>query len=170
MNSAIYTNALRFIGLLILQVVVLKNVSFGGTYISVLLYPVFIMLLPVRIPHGLLVLLGFFLGIFLDVFYDSLGVHASASVFTAFIRPYVLAALEPRGGYGVNHSPTKARFGFNFFFTYACILMLIHLFVYFSMEIFTPVYLGEIFLRTVFSFLVSMIFVIIYQFLLNPRD
>ena len=123
MNNTIFTNALRFIGLLFLQVFVLKNIT-----------------------------------------------YASASVLTAFIRPFVLAALEPRGGYGVNHSPTKFRFGFNFFFSYSCILMFAHLLVYFSMEIFTPVYLGEIFLRTVFSFLVSMIFVIIYQFLLNPRD
>ncbi len=170
MNNTTFTNGLRFIGLLILQVVVLKNVTFAGDYVSIMLYPVFIMLLPVRIPHALLVFLGFVLGIFLDLFYDSLGVHASATVFTAFIRPYVLAALEPRGGYGVNHSPTKFRFGFNFFFSYACVLMFFHLLIYFSMEIFTPIYIGEIFLRTVFSFLVSMIFVIIYQFLLNPRD
>ncbi|MEM9822076.1 MAG: hypothetical protein AAF985_13430 [Bacteroidota bacterium] len=170
MNNTIFTNALRFIGLLFLQVFVLKNITFAGAYVSVMLYPVFILLLPIRIPHALLVLLGFVMGISLDIFYDSLGVHASASVLTAFIRPFVLAALEPRGGYGVNHSPTKFRFGFNFFFSYSCILMFAHLLVYFSMEIFTPVYLGEIFLRTVFSFLVSMIFVIIYQFLLNPRD
>ena len=170
MNNTIFTNALRFIGLLFLQVIVLKNISFGGQYVSVMLYPVFILLLPIRIPHALLVFLGFLMGIGLDLFYDSLGVHASASVFTAFLRPYVLAALEPRGGYGVNHSPTKFRFGFNFFFSYSSILMFAHLLVYFSMEIFTPVYIGEIFLRTVFSFLISMIFVIIYQFLLNPRD
>ena len=173
MNSTIFTNGLRFLGLLFLQVVVLKSVSIGSEgfkYINILLYPIFILLLPVRIPHALLVFLGFLLGITLDVFYDSLGVHAGASVFTAFIRPYVLASLEPRGGYGVNTSPTKYRFGFNFFLTYACILFFIHLLAYFSLEVFTPVYIGDIFLKTVFSFLVTIVFVIMYQFLFNPRD
>ena len=173
MNSTIFTNGLRFIGLLFFQVVVLKSVALGGDgvkYINILLYPIFIILLPIKIPHALAIFLGFLMGMTMDVFYDSLGVHAGASVFIAFIRPYVLSSLEPRGGYGVNTSPTKYRFGFNFFFTYASILCFLHLLVYFSLEIFTPVYLGEIFLKTVFSFLVTMFFVIIYQFLFNPRD
>ncbi len=172
MNSTIFTNGLRFIGLLFLQVVVLKSISLGGgvQYINILLYPIFILLLPVKIPHALVIFLGFLMGITMDVFYDSLGVHAGASVFIAFIRPYVLSSLEPRGGYGVTTSPTKYRYGFNFFFTYASILFFLHMLVYFSLEIFTPVYMGQIFLKTVFSFLVTMFFVIIYQFLFNPRD
>jgi len=173
MNSTIFANGLRFLGLLFLQVVVFKSVAIGGenfNYVHILLYPIFILLLPIRIPHALMIFLAFLLGITLDVFYDSLGVHAGASVFTAFIRPFVLASLEPRGGYGVNMSPTKFRFGFNFFFTYAAILFFIHMLVYFSLEIFTPVYFGDIFLSTVFSFLVTMVFVIMYQFLFNPRD
>ena len=173
MNSVIFTNSLRFIGLCLLQVLVLKGMASGeGTfkYVSVILYPVFILLLPIRIPHPLLVFLGFLIGFTVDMFYDSLGVHASASVFIAFIRPSVLKALEPRGGYNINESPTKFRLGFNWFFTYACILMFLHLLFYFSMEIFTPVYLGEIIMRSTFSFIVSMIFVIIYQFIFNPRE
>jgi hypothetical protein len=171
MNNTIFTNALRFFGLLFLQVVVLKGISIESfDYINVILYPVFIMLLPIRTPSFLVVFLGFLIGITTDIFYDSLGVHASASVFTAFFRSFVLKVLEPRGGYGVNLSPTKFRFGFNFFLSYSSILMLLHLAVYFSMEFFSPVFFVKIFLNTIFSFFVSMIFVIIYQFLFNPRD
>ncbi|MEM1319301.1 MAG: rod shape-determining protein MreD [Bacteroidota bacterium] len=173
MNSTVLANTLRFLGLVFLQVLVLKRFSLGWenfNYFNIFLYPLFIMLLPLRIPHSLLVGLGFVLGIGIDIFYDSPGVHASAGVFTAFIRPFVLSFMEPRGGYNVNHTPTKARFGLSWFLIYSSVLMFAHLFFYFSVEAFTFYYIGDIFLRTVSSFFISMIFIIMYQFIFDPRD
>ena len=173
MNSSITTNVIRFIGLVLLQALVFKNIDFGWksfNYVNIIVYPVFIMLLPIRTPHPLLVFLGFVLGITVDIFYDSLGVHAGAAVFMAFIRPVVLKGMEPRGGYNVNHSPTKHNFGISWFLLYSSILFLGHLFFYFSMEAFTFVYIAQIILRTLMSFLFSMPFIIMYQYLLNPQD
>lgn len=173
MNNIILTNVLRFIGLCLLQVLVFKQMSPGWenfNYISVIAYPIFLMLLPLRTPHMLLVFLGFVLGLCVDIFYNSPGVHASASVFTAFIRPFVLGLLEPRGGYNLNHSPTKRRFGITWFALYASILLGAHLFFYFSVEAFTFYYIGQILLRTIASFIVSIIFVIIYQVIFDPKD
>lgn len=173
MNSTFLSNGARFLGLLLLQVLVLKRISFefeDFNYINVIVYPVFILLLPIRTPHALLVFLGFLIGFSVDVFYDSLGVHASAGAFSAWIRPYVLSILEPRGGYNINHSPTKHRFGFVWFFQYALIIMLAHLAFYFSVEAFAFKYFITIILKTISSFLISMIFVIMYQFLFDPKD
>ena len=173
MNNVFVTNGLRFVGLVLLQVLFLKRISFdleNFNYINVILYPVFILLLPFRTPHALLVFLGFLIGFSVDVFYDSLGVHASAGAFTGYIRPYVLKIIEPRGGYNINQSPTKSRHGINWFFTYATIMMLAHLAFYFSVEAFAFVYFFTIVLKTIFSFLVSMIFVIMYQYLFNPKE
>lgn len=172
MNNFVVPNVFRFVLLVFLQVLVLKNIvpeHWDYFEASVFIYPVFIMLLPIRTPHGLLIFLGFLIGIVIDIFYDSLGVHASASVFTAFIRPFVLGGMEPREGYKVNQSPTKKQFGGSWFAIYAGILLLVHLFFYFSVEAFTFVYIGTIFLRTVYSFFISMIFVIAYQFIFNPE-
>ncbi len=173
MNSVLFSNGLRFIGLLLLQVLVLKRISFdfeNFNYINVIAYPIFILLLPIRTPHALLVFLGFLIGFSVDIFYDSLGVHASAGAFSAWIRPYVIAALEPRGGYNINHSPTKKRFGINWFFIYSMIIMLAHLAFYFSVEAFAFKFILTIILKTIFSFLVSMIFIIMYQYLFDPTD
>lgn len=173
MNSSIVIrNGIRFVLLVLVQVLIFKGFDAdanGFTYLSIFIYPVFILLLPIRTPTVLVVLLGFLLGCSVDIFYDSPGVHAGASVFTAFIRSTVLHFLEPRGGYEVNASPTKSNYGINFFFPYAAVLMFVHLLVYFSLEIFTPVFFDEIFLRTVSSFFVSMIFIIMYQYLFNPK-
>ena len=173
MNSAVVTNVWRFLLLVLIQVLILKKISpdYGlFIYISVIIYPIFIMLLPIRTPHMLAIGLGFLLGITIDFFYDSIGVHASATVFIAFVRPYILAALEPRGGYNVNQSPTKKTLGINWFMVYSGILLFLHLFFYFSVEAFTFVYLGEIILRSVFSFFISMFFVIAYQYILDPKN
>ena len=171
MNNVYITNGFRFIFLVLLQVLVFKRLSLGWenfNYISVFIYPVFILLLPFRTPNALLVFLGFLLGLTIDLFYDSPGVHASACVFMAWIRPGVLRVLEPRGGYDQNGIPAKKYLGINWFFSYAVGLIFIHHFFYFSVEAFTFVYIVDISLRTFFSFIISMIFIIIYQYLFDP--
>lgn len=173
MSSSVITNAFRFIVLLLLQVLILKRISVGWEgylYINILLYPLFILLLPFRTPTAVVILLGFLMGLAVDLFYSSPGIHASASVFTAYIRGFVLQQLEPRGGYNINHSPTKERMGAGWFFRYAAILMALHLFFYFSVEVFTYVYIVDILLKTFYSFIFSGLFIIIVMFIFNPQD
>ncbi len=173
MSSTTLANVLRFIGLVALQVLIFNRFTMGwdqNRYFQIFIYPLFILLLPIRTPHSLLVFLGFVIGITIDMFYISPGVHASAGVFTAFIRPLVLSYLEPRGGYNVSYSPTKNRFGLSWFLTYAGILMFAHLFFYYAVEAFTFYYFFEILLRTIASFLISIIFIIMYQYLFDPRE
>ncbi len=173
MSSAVLSNVLRFFGLVIVQVLILKKIAVGGSsfnYVSLIIYPLFLMLLPLRIPHSILVLLGFVTGIAVDAFYDSYGIHASASVFAGFIRPYVLNILEPKGGYLQNISPTKQRMGLNWFAVYASVMLFAHLLFYFSIEAFTYYYIGEILLKTISSFILSMILIILYQFIFDPLE
>ncbi len=173
MSNVVMTNLLRFIALLFIQVLLLKNIHLGGqsfNYIHIVIYPLFLILLPLRTPHSILVLVGFAMGILVDAFYDTYGVHASACVFTGFIRPYILAMFAPKGGYNLNFSPTKKRFGINWFLGYAATMFFLHLFFYFSVDAFTFYYIAEIFLRTVSTFLVSMLIVLIYMLVLDPEE
>jgi len=174
MNNILITNAVRFVVFVFLQVLVFKRISIGSgewsSYVNLIVYPIFIILLPLRTPHFLMVLLGFLIGITIDSFYDSPGVHASACVFIGFIRPVILAAMAPQGGYNMSYSPTKARFGNTWFIIYASIMLFLHLFFYFSVEAFTFWLIDDIFLKTLFTFFISMIFIIIYQFSLNPLE
>ena len=139
-------------------------------YISLFIYPLFLLLLPLKTPKVTLVLIGFGLGILIDLFYDSPGVHAGACLATAFFRPVILGLIEPREGYNVNFSPTIEKYGFIWFLSYAGALYFIHLLVYFSYEIFTPHNLAEIILRTISSFIFSMILIIMYMFMVKPKS
>jgi len=173
MNNPIAVNIWRFIALVAIQGLVFQNVGSGWEgfrYLHVIVFPIFILLLPLRTPRVMVLGLGFLIGLTVDAFYSTPGVHASAAVFTAFARPIVLKSLEPRAGYNVNYSPTAARFGKGWFLRYSSILMFLHLLFYFSVEAFTFVYIVDILLKTMVSFVTSMIFVVIYQTLFNPVD
>ena len=173
MNSVVFTHSLRFVLCVLVQILVFRQVSIGWetfNYVHIIVYPVFIMLLPIRTPRPLLIALGFLIGITVDMFYHTYGVHAAAGTFSAFMRPIILSLMAPRGGYNLNDSPTMVKFGFGWFSIYAASLLLLHLFYYYSMDVFTPVKIGDISLRTIFSFFASIIFILIYVGTIKPRE
>lgn len=173
MSNVVFSNIFRFLGLVLVQVLIFKKIVIGGdsfNYVSLFIYPLFLILLPLRTPHAVLVLLGFLIGIVVDAFYDSYGVHASAGVFIGFIRPFVLSIIAPKGGYVQNSSPTKRRLGTNWFLGYSSIILFAHLFFYFSVEAFTFYYIVDIILKTIFSFLFSIIIIMLYQFIFDPLE
>lgn len=174
-SSVLIVNGVRFLALLLLQVLVFQRISNGFSqlnfnYISIFIYPVFIMLLPVNLPHWISIAVSFTFGICIDWFYNSLGVHAGACVFTAFLRPFWLGLLEPRGGYPLSGGPTLHSLGVTWFIRYSTLFTLIHLFIYFSIQYFSFYYIFDILLSTISSFVISMLFIVMYQFLLNPKD
>ncbi|MFT5745334.1 MAG: hypothetical protein ACI9XO_000397 [Paraglaciecola sp.] len=173
MNSLIYKNGLRFLGLVLIQGLILRNIGVGWEsfpYFNVLIYPLFILLLPMRTPTPLVIFLGFCIGISIDMFYNSLGVHAAAMTFSAFVRPLILKQLEPRGGYNTNYSPTAMRYGSTWFAWYAGVFMLLHCFTYFFVEAFTPYYMIDIWLKTIFSFVLSYFLIFLIHTLFNNAE
>ncbi|MBK7607699.1 MAG: hypothetical protein IPI18_11055 [Saprospiraceae bacterium] len=172
MNSTWLRQSLRFVFLLLFQVLVLKQVHlFWGSfnYISLIVIPLWVLLLPITTPRWLLVLLGFLAGLCVDWFYDSPGVHASAGTFLGFIRPMLLRSLEPKGGYNRIPLPSKYHLGLNWFVSYASLGMIAYLVFYFSMEVFTPAFFVTILLKTVFSFIISILLVLLYMFIFDPE-
>lgn len=171
-SSPYFSTAIRFIVLAALQVLVLSRVGIGeewGRYLQALMYPLVILLLPINLPTVVVLIIAFALGMSIDIPLGTLGIHTSALVLTGFARSLVLALLEPREGYQVDHSPTKAEFGYRWFISYAAMLMGLHCFTYFAVETFTFVYLGEILLRALGSFSVSMILLLLYVVIFDPK-
>jgi hypothetical protein len=164
-------NIIRAFFILLVQLVLLKriDITFGDfNYIHFTIYPLIIALLPYKTNKTLLVLIGFSIGLFVDLFYDSLGVHAFTTTFIAYMRIYVLNLVSPTEGYGKN-SLTSYAYGIPWFLTYLSIILLMHLLVLYSIEAFSFVYLKEIILRTIFSFIASLFLLTIVQLIFNPK-
>ena len=114
-----------FILLVLLQGLILNNIEFGG-YIIPFMYVIFILALPFETPNWLVLILGFVLGIAIDSFTSTLGMHTSATVFMAFCRAYILKLLKPRDGYEFNLKPNVQTMGLTWYLLYASSLILLH--------------------------------------------
>ncbi|MGB1216378.1 MAG: hypothetical protein ACPG5P_00795 [Saprospiraceae bacterium] len=175
MNSIRLTNILRFIILVLIQVLVLQNIRIGNPgsiweSMHIIVYPIFILLLPFETKKWVLVLLGFLIGIMVDIFYGTMGVHAAAGTLTGFIRPIILKLQEPKGGHGQQGSPTKYRLGLASYARYTGIMLLIHLVWYFSMQYFSVAYIYSITTSTLLSFVFSFPLVIAHAVAANPKN
>lgn len=172
MNNPIVRNIIRFVLLLLIQCLVLKGIDLSVgefDFMHIIIYHLFILLLPLNMPRWSILLAAFFMGIGVDLFYDSPGLHASAAVFTAFLRKPILKFLEPQGGYNVNEIPSLHHFDVSWVIIYTTILTLANFIWYFSMQAFSFVFFFDIVLNTIFSFIISIIFLMIYHFIIRPK-
>ncbi len=164
-SSQILSQSLRFLLLLFLQTLVLKNLPLAK--VNPYLYPLALLLLPLEISHTTLVAIGFFYGLSIDLFYDTLGLHAGVMAFIGFIRPYICHLIEPRGGYEIGQTLTPARLGWSWFVRYASLMFFISiLLITLGEELsFSLAWL----MRFLLSLPVSLLCVLLYQFIFNPK-
>jgi len=172
MSNTTILQAWRFLVLLLAQVLIFKQVQFsedGWRYLHIFIYPLFTLLLPVKLQNSVVLILSFLMGFLVDWFYDSPGVHAGALVLTAYVRPFVLRVLEPYEGYNMNEVPDLKKFGIGWFSSYLSILLLIHLFTYFSIEAFSYVFIFDILLSTMLTFVGSFIVILLVQYIFRGK-
>jgi hypothetical protein len=166
MIRLIASNIIRFIFLVVLQVVILNNIGLFNM-VNPYLYILFILLLPLDIPTYLLLILAFALGLTIDMFSDTGGIHAAATVFMAFCRPLILTLITPRGGYEHEPVPNLKNMGFQWFLMYSVIMVLLHHLVLFNLEMFRLSEFFITFLRVIFSSIFTLILMIISQYIFS---
>jgi len=148
-------NIVRFVLLISIQVFVLNNIQFMG-YINPYIYVLFILMLPVRFPRWVSLLLGFALGLIIDSFQNTPGMHASATVLVAFLRNAVIklfVSIEE----GANPEPSFYSFGIGAFVKYVVSLILLHHTMLFLVENFSFMNAGDIALKIIFNSGVSIL-------------
>lgn len=160
----IFRNIIRFLLLLFVQVLVVKNIPFNPYFIA-LPYVLFILMLPFETPGSIVLLSAFVLGLSVDAFYDTQGMHASACVLMAFTRLYYLRLISPREGYDVLMKPTIQYMGSAWFLSYALLLIFVHHFLLFNLEVFSFRNFFSSLLRSIGSTLSTFVFCYIIQFL-----
>jgi rod shape-determining protein MreD len=157
---------IRFLLLIGVQVILLNNIRFAG-FINPYIYVLFILLLPVKIPRTLLLIVAFALGLCIDVFSNTMGMHAAATVFLAFLRPGILRMLAPRDGYEAEAIPSLKEFGFSWFLVYAMITVLAHHMFLFFAEVFLWTEFFSTMWRAFASSLFSVLLIFITLFLFD---
>ena len=164
MINEVVKNIFRFVLLIFLQLFVLNHIQFSG-FVNPYLYIMFIMLLPLEVSGWIMLVLGFFLGMVIDIASVTIGYHTIATVFMAYFRFHLLRFIAPRGGYDPGMSPTMPSLGFSWFFKYVSLLTAAHHFVLFCVESFRINNLLPIILRSLASSIFTILLIFIYQFL-----
>lgn len=164
MTNKLIKYSLMFLVAVLVQVLLLNQVQFSG-YINPYFYIVFVLLLPLSTPRYLLLLLGFLIGLTIDIFSDSLGIHAAATVLIAYIRPFVIRVISTREE-DRNDFPGLLQNKFGWFFSYVTILVLAHHFVLFYLEYFTFSHFFYTLLKVIFSSVFTIFIIVLSQFLI----
>lgn len=164
MLTEIVRQSFRFIGLVLVQGLILKNME-AGYLINPFLYVLFIIQLPFEVPAWLGLLIAFFLGFCVDVFYGTMGMHMAACTLMGWARPSILRLMAPRDGYEFGQQPTIQDMGRLWFLSYAAILIILHHLLIFFIEIFSFSESGWTLLRVIFSSAATLLLVVVTQFL-----
>ena len=134
MNSGFFINIIRFILLVLVQVLIFNRLNFFG-FINPMVYILFLYWYPIKENRAAFIGLGFLLGLSIDFFLDTMALHSAATITIAYLRPTIM-----RFVFGINYefqsfklsNATRAQQ-----FTFLALLILVHHLVYFSLEIFS---------------------------------
>jgi len=133
MNRSGIFVGIYFILYILVQVMLFKQLVLFNTAFC-FLYVAFILLLPLETNALILMGIAFVLGFTIDVFYDSLGLHAFSLVLVAYLRNYWLGTITPQGGYDAGQGLTLAANGLQWFMVYSLPLVFVHHFTLFFVE------------------------------------
>ncbi|YCO53918.1 rod shape-determining protein MreD [Psychroserpens sp. MEBiC05023] len=167
MNSLTLNSIVRFFALILIQVLICNHINFLGS-INPFPYILFIILYPANNNRTLFIFLSFMLGLFVDIFSDSGGVNAAASVTIAFIRPAVL-----KFAFGMMYEHQSIKFSNTEFgnrIIYFSILIFIHHLIMFTMEIFNISNIILILQKTLFSSIFTIILCILISILFSNKQ
>ena len=154
MNSqTVIKLVLTFVIYLVLQIVVLRNFVFFDVAFC-FVYIACILLLPDEVDPVWVILISFLIGLLVDIFYNTAGVHASASVMIGYLRGYIIKFLFPTKGVENEITITLRDMGGERFIRYVAILTIIH----HSMLFFVEAGGFQFFLITVLKIICSVIF------------
>ena len=167
MNSQGSKHVVRFVLIILVQILIL-NLNMHGL-VNPYVYPLFLLLLPFEIAHVLLLFYGFVLGLSIDMFTNTMGIHAATTVFIAYIRPYILTFLMPSGGYDADTAPRIKDMGFVWFAAYSFIIVLLHHIVLFSLEVLRLSEILYVLGKSISSTLLAMIIILFIEYLSFSR-
>lgn len=165
-NNTFFINILRFVLLILVQVLVFNRLNFFG-YINPMVYVLFLYWYPIKKNRTTFILICFLLGLFIDIFSDTLALNAAATVTIAYLRPSIM-----RFVFGVNYefqsfklnSSTKAQQ-----FTFLALLIVTHHVIYFTLEIFSFANVLLIFKKSITIGAASILLCLLFSSLFSTR-
>ncbi|MBK6611660.1 MAG: rod shape-determining protein MreD [Sphingobacteriales bacterium] len=158
---------LRFVGLLTLQTLILCRIELPSG-ITPVIYPLCILMLPFEVQRWLSLILAFLTGLIIDVFVNTPGLHASATVFMAYLRHPVIAFNRPVSDYQPGDKPSIASLGLKWFAIYCLILLLAHQTFYYVVDAYSFSYFDNILPKIALSTGMAFVLCVLFEYIFHP--
>lgn len=153
----------RLLLLFALQVLLFDHLHVGHWGIA-MVYILFLLNLPVRIPRWAEMLIGLVVGLMMDIWHSSLGIHIAACVALSFARPLLLnQAVQDVERIKDNMSfQTIGRIEYT---KCVVILTILHHFIVFTLESWNLAFWWIILLQTIVSSIMTLCFILGHEYL-----
>jgi hypothetical protein len=167
-STRLFKYFIQWFVLVALQVLLFKdfaffNASYCFAYVGAFL------LIPFEISVVVGMVIAFATGFLVDVFYDTLGMHAAASVFVAYLRGPLQKALTPAGNYEEYMEPTLPSMGLQWYALYVTPLVLVHACTLLSIEYLNASMIPLAFLKGLATVPFTVVMIALLQNVLVPR-
>jgi rod shape-determining protein MreD len=152
-----------FAVMVLLQVLLLNQIHLGG-FLNPYIYILFIFLLPISMPRYQVLLLSFLIGITIDWFSNTLGLHAASALLIGFLRSPVMKLITIREIEQSDY-PGMKQTGIKWFIIYVSVLVVMHHLFLFYLEVFSFDNFFRTLLRTLLSSAFTIIVIVLSQYL-----
>lgn len=141
---------LWFFALLLLQVMVFNNIHLLG-YATPMPFIYAILILHNETPRWVYVVLGFILGLLIDITSNTIGENAAATTFLGLITPHLLNACSPPDRTDDGFIPTAELMKWRGFLMYVTTASTIHVSIFFIIENFSFMHPADLLLSILSS-------------------
>lgn len=159
----------RFISVLLIQVLLIDQMPLSA-YIRPAFYIYFLLCLPVSFPRWIELLVGFVVGITMDCFSNTLGLHAFCCVLTTYLRPLLIQLFVSEEDRKAGLTSSLSLFGWNTYLKLSSILVVIHHCVLFSMESFSLTGWWQTIIRIVVSSIICLLLILMFEAIKKNRQ
>ena len=151
----------RYILVMLLQVLLFDQLQLWGVchpYIYILC----LLMMPITLPHTVDMLIGAGVGLLMDVFCNSLGIHTAACILLMFIRPYLIGSIVNDKD-RLNEQISLRSFGTEAFIKYVVILVIVHHLTVFMLAAWSWHHIGFVLMETLVSSLITIVTILVYN-------
>ena len=151
----------RYVLVMMLQVLLFDQLQLFGVchpYIYILC----LLMMPITLSHSADMLIGAAVGLVMDVFYNSLGIHMASCILLMFIRPYLLGAIVSDKD-RLNEQICLRALGIEALIKYVVILVVIHHLTVFMLAAWSWAHIGFVLMETLVSGLITSTIIIGYN-------
>jgi rod shape-determining protein MreD len=151
----------RYVLVMMLQVLLFDQLQLFGVchpYIYILC----LLMMPITLSHSADMLIGAGVGLVMDVFCNSLGIHMASCILLMFIRPYLLGAIVSDKD-RLNEQICLRALGIEALIKYVVILVVIHHLTVFMLAAWSWAHIGFVLMETLVSGLITSAIIIGYN-------